>query len=591
MSPILKILPDGIDLAAIEGEGLDDALAKAGIPLSLYCGGRGLCGKCFVEIVRGTLPEAGEDERALAARRRLAPHFRLACRVRIAGDLAVRIPASSLLPRMPVLSQGVERSFALDPAVRKIRLAIPSPALTEPQALFDLVRARFPGEGLTASPDALRSLVRAWAEGGGPAGEITVVLHGGRELLAVEPGDTADRAFGLALDLGTTTVAAELVDLVAGRVMATATALNAQVKFGADVMSRITAAFGDPARAEELRRVLLDSLNALIGSLCESSGVAGREIYEAVVAGNTAMNHLFLGLPVDTLAVAPYFAVFSSIAPVQASESGLKISSTGKVIVAPNLKSFVGGDISAGLAAIDAVHRPGNFLFIDLGTNGELVLKNGSKFTATSTAAGPAFEGMAISCGMLAVPGAVFKAADGKGTAVAVETVGGEPPQGVCGTGLIDLVALALRRGLVSPQGQIRDPSKAIPVADGIVLTQKDIREVQLAAAAVKTGIRMLLEAEGLSIPDLDEVYVAGAFGSYLDLGNAMALGLLPLVAREKIRFIGNSSLAGARAMLLSMAERERCEALAGRIGHESLARGSAFQSLFVDALEFREWS
>ena len=590
MSPILRILPDGGEFTAADGEGLDAVLARAGFALSLYCGGRGLCGKCFVEIVRGTLPDAREDERALAARRGLDPRFRLACRHKVAGDLDVRVPTSSLLPRMPVLSQGVERSFALEPSVRKIRIAVPKPALAEPEALFDLVRARFPGEGLTASPGALRSLVKAWTESG-PAGEITVVLHAGRALLAAEPGDTADRAYGIALDLGTTTVAADLVDLVSGRVVDTAAALNAQVRFGADVVSRISAAFGDPARAEELRRVLLDSLNALIAGLAGRRGVARGEIYEAVVAGNTAMNHLFLGLPVDTLAVAPYFAVFSALAPIPASECGLAISPAGTVLVAPNLKSFVGGDISAGLAAVDAGHRPGNFLFVDLGTNGELVLKSGSKFTATSTAAGPAFEGMTISCGMLALPGAVFKAAAEAGTAVAVETVGGESPRGVCGTGLIDLVALALRRGLLSPAGHILDPGKTIPVADGIVLTQKDIREVQLAAAAVKTGIRMLLEAEGLAAADLDEVLVAGAFGGSLDLGNAMALGLLPRVAPEKIHFVGNSSLAGARAMLLSTTERERCVALAGRVGHESLARGGAFQALFVGALEFKEWS
>jgi uncharacterized 2Fe-2S/4Fe-4S cluster protein (DUF4445 family) len=590
MSPILKILPDGPELRADEGEGLDAALTRAGIPISLYCGGRGLCGKCLVEIVRGALPAPLENERALAARRSLPPNFRLACRIHISGDLDVLIPQSSLQARMPVLRQGVERSFALEPVVRMIRFSVPAPALGSPEALFDLVRAKFPRTDLIASPDALRSLVRAW-EQRGPEGELTVIVHANRELLAAEPGDMSDHAYGIALDLGTTTVVAELVDLVSGRVVDTAAALNPQARFGADVVSRISAAFGNPARAEELRRVLLDSLNGMIRDLCERSGVPRRQVYEAVVAGNTAMNHLFLGLPVDTLAVAPYFAAFSVLPPIPAAECGLEINPAGKVIIAPNIKSFVGGDISAGLTAIDAAHHPGNFLFVDLGTNGELVLKNGLKFTATSTAAGPAFEGMTISCGMLALPGAVFKAAAKDGAAFAVETIGGEPPRGVCGTGLIDIVALALRRGLLSPQGHILNPSKAICVADGVALTQKDIREVQLAAAAVKTGIRMLLEAEGLSVTALDDVYVAGAFGSYLDLGNAMALGLLPRVEMEKIRFIGNSSLAGARAMLLSTAERERCEALAGRIGHESLARGPAFQALFVDALEFKEWS
>jgi len=590
MSPTIKVLPDGDDVAAETGEALEAVLARAGVALSLYCGGRGLCGKCFVEIVGGEVAEARDDERVLAARRGLGPRFRLACRLEVAGDLAVRIPPSSILPRMPVLSQGVERSFLLDPAIRKIRLAVPKPELAEPEGLFDLVRARFPQESLTASPDGLRSLVRAWAARG-PGDEITVVLHGGRELLTAEPGDTSERAYGLALDLGTTTLVVELVDLISGRLIDSAAGLNAQVKFGADVVSRITAAFGDPARAEELRRVLLDGLTGLIESLRTRAGVDPGDIYEAVVAGNTAMNHLFLGLPVDTLAVAPYFAGFSTLPPVSAAASGLAINPAGKVVVAPNLKSFVGGDISAGLAAVDAVRHPGNFLFVDLGTNGELVLKSGDRFTATSTAAGPAFEGMTIGCGMLALPGAVFKAAASSGEAVAVETIGGAPPRGVCGTGLIDLVALALRRGRLSPQGHILDASKTIPVAEGLALTQRDIREIQLAAAAVKTGVQMLLEAERLDVASLDEVIVAGAFGTYLDLENAMALGLLPRVPMEKIRFVGNSSLAGARAMLLSREERARCEALSGRVGHENLAQGPAFQARFVAALEFKEWS
>jgi uncharacterized 2Fe-2S/4Fe-4S cluster protein (DUF4445 family) len=589
MSPTLRILPEGMSLPAAEGAVLAEVLDRAGVALSLYCGRRGLCGKCLVEIVRGPLPALAEDERTLLARRGLPPKFRLSCRYRISADLDVRVPEFSRLPRMPVLSRGVERSFALEPDVRKIRMTVPKPALDSPVALLDLVRAKFPQIDLGASPDALRALVRAW-EGGGPDGELTAVLFADRDLLAAEPGDTAGEVYGIAVDLGTTTLVAELVDLASGTVIDTAAALNPQVKFGSDVISRITAAFGATSRAAELRDVVIAGLNEMIGGLCERNHVPRDRVYEAVVAGNTAMNHLFLGLPVDTLAVAPYFAAFSVLPPIPVPASGLALNPAGRVVVAPNIKSFVGGDISAGLAAIDAGHHPGSFLFVDLGTNGELVLKKGARFTATSTAAGPAFEGMTLSCGMLALPGAVFKAEDRDGRTV-VETIGGRPARGVCGTGLIDLIAAALRQGRLSPQGHIADPSKRIPVDGPVELTQKDIREVQLAAAAVKTGIRMLLEANGTAAADLDEIYVAGAFGNYLNVANAMALGLLPRVPAEKIRFIGNSSLAGARAMLLSAAERERCEALVGRIDHESLARGAAFQALFVEALEFKEWS
>lgn len=589
MSPTVKILPDGPSVPAAEGAVLADVLDGAGLALSFYCGRRGLCGKCLVEIVRGPLPAPAPDEQALLARRGLPLNFRLSCRYRIEADLDVRVPEFARLPRIPVLSRGVERSFPIGPDLRKIRLDVPRPALDSPVALLDLVRARFPGIVLEAAPDALRALVRAW-EDGGPGGGFTAVIFGDRELLTAEPGDTAGQAYGIAVDLGTTTLVVELVDLTSGAVLDTAAALNPQIKFGSDVVSRISAAFQAPARAAELRDAVTAALNGMIGGLCERNGIPRDRVYEAVVAGNTAMNHLFLGLPVDTLAVAPFFAAFSVLPPVPVPESGLALNPAGRVVVAPNIKSFVGGDISAGLAAIDAGPHPGSFLFVDLGTNGELVLKKGLRFTATSTAAGPAFEGMSISCGMLALPGAVYKAEDRDGGTV-VATVEGRPARGICGTGLIDLIASALRRGLISPQGHIADPSKKIPVAGPVELTQKDVREVQLAAAAIKTGIRMLLVATGTSTRDLDAIYVAGAFGSYLNVANAMALGLLPRAPAEKIRFIGNSSLAGARALLLSAAERTRCEALVGQIDHESLARGADFQGLFVEALEFKEWS
>jgi uncharacterized 2Fe-2S/4Fe-4S cluster protein (DUF4445 family) len=257
--------------------------------------------------------------------------------------------------------------------------------------------------------------------------------------------------------------------------------------------------------------------------------------------------------------------------------------------VAPNIKSFVGGDIAAGLAAIDLSQQKGDFLFIDLGTNGEIVLKRGRQFTATSTAAGPAFEGMNISHGMLAVPGAVYKAeyADG----LKLMTIGNRPALGICGTGLIDLVSLFLERGAISPQGHITGRENKIGVRPNLFLSQKDVREVQLAAAAIKTGIRLLLGLHKLAVADLDGIYVAGAFGNYLNIPNSMRLGLLPRLARKKIIFVGNSSLAGAKALLVSRRERIRCERLAQKIRHVSLAMDDAFQKTFIEALAFGAWT
>jgi len=261
----------------------------------------------------------------------------------------------------------------------------------------------------------------------------------------------------------------------------------------------------------------------------------------------------------------------------------------GKVYVAPNIRSFVGGDIAAGLAATDLAHQKGNFLFIDLGTNGEIVLKKGRQFTATSTAAGPAFEGMNISCGMLAVPGAVYKAEFRD--RLKVMTIGNRPALGICGTGLIDLISLYLERGVISPQGHIQGGEKTISLGHNLFLSQKDIREVQLAAAAVKTGIRLLLSLDKLAVADLDGIYVAGAFGNYLNIPNSMRLGLLPRLDKKKIIFVGNSSLAGAKALLVSTQERARCERLAQKIRHVALATDTAFLKTFIEALEFRAWT
>jgi uncharacterized 2Fe-2S/4Fe-4S cluster protein (DUF4445 family) len=301
------------------------------------------------------------------------------------------------------------------------------------------------------------------------------------------------------------------------------------------------------------------------------------------------MNHLFLGTPIRSLALAPFNAVFSVLPPLPAREVGLKIHPNGRVYLAPNIKSFVGGDISAGLMAAGFKDKAGTYMFIDLGTNGEIVLKKGADLMASSTAAGPAFEGMNISQGMLALPGAIYRAENKDGFEVL--TIGGGPARGICGTGLIDLAAVGLARGLITPQGAITAPGKKIAVAAGVFLDQKDVRELQLAAAAVKSGMQMMLQANGLTAADLDGLLIAGAFGSYLDTAKAAALGLLPSIDPGRITFLGNTSLAEARLLLLSLKTRRRLETLVKDIEHFSLASQPAFQETFISSLEFGPWA
>ena len=589
MSPRVTLQPEGREVVFGEGETLGEALVRAGVPLNLYCGGRGICGKCSVEVLAGTPHDEDENERRLRQTKSLLSESRLACRLRLRHDLSIRVPSASLLPSMPVLVTGKRRLVVFDPVLKKIAFRLRStepPSADEPlsalRSLWPGIETR-PGASLSTLPEIPLSPSGEWA--------LTAVVFGDGELLDLEAGDTSTRVFGLAIDLGTTTLVAELVDLSSGRSLGTAAGLNGQTSFGADVVSRISAAYRNPGRLEELRAAVVRTLDDLVRELLDRLGVAPEEVYEAVVAGNTAMNHMFLGVSVDGLAVSPFEGAFLDRPPLPAAETGLTMNPRGKVLLVPNIGSFVGGDITAGLVAGDLEELSGRRLFIDLGTNGEIVLKNGDRFVATSTAAGPAFEGLALSCGMLALPGAVYKASAGRSGGFDVETIGGLPPRGVCGTGLIDLVAEALAAGLVTSGGQVVNASRRLPVAEGIDLTQPDVRELQLAAAAVKTGIRMLLEAEGLAVADLDEIFVAGAFGTYLNFENAMKVGLFPRLEAGRLTLLGNASLAGARAFLLSRSERARGERLARRVCHVALAKGGDFQTKFIESLELKEWT
>ncbi len=581
----VEILPDKVKVRARAGEILADVIVRAGIPLSLYCGQRGVCGKCAVRILSGPLPFPAAREAALLEARGLGPDHRLACLYVVRGDVALETLPGSRLEKIAVLDAGPAATAYVDPAVKKLSLVLEKPSLFAPIAVADALRAELKSPGLVLTLAALSKL------GGptlSPSRPVAAVLYDDREVLDIEPDEAAREMFGLAVDLGTTTIATELVDLRTGRVVDRATAVNAQNSYGADVVSRITFAFENPDNLRRLRTAAVQLINDLVGTMCRRSGVPRHRIYEAVVAGNAAMNHILCGVAVDSLALAPFHAVFSTLHPVAASEMGFALHPQARVYISPNVKSFVGGDITAGLVASEFAAAPGQALFIDLGTNGEIVLKKGAEFVTTSTAAGPAFEGLNISCGMLAVPGAIHRAEWDNG--FKCRTVDDLPPQGVCGTGLIDILAGALAKGLLGRDGRILGPEKRIRLTERLALTQQDVRDLQLAVAAIRSGVRLMLREFRLTVADLDRVVVAGAFGSSLDIANATALGLLPDVPADRIAFIGNASLAGARLLLVSRPARAEAEALAARISHVSLATRPDFQDEFVKALGFERY-
>lgn len=578
----LDILSHNKKTLADKGTLLADIISTAGIDLSLYCNGKGLCGKCFVEIIKGRRTPLDVHERALLEQKHLGENFRLACKYRVMDDTVIKIPEDSILQKIPVLETGIKSDLKVNPSVKKYVLELQKPDLQHPRSTLELIEGALQKRGLFLSLEMIQNIPRALEK---ESLKITVVIFRDREIIGIEPGDTTEHCFGLAADIGTTTLVVELVNLNTGKRIDSMTANNSQMKFGADIISRISFAYADSEHLRKLREAVIGDLSRMTRQLLSRNKVRPIWVYEIVFSGNAPMNHFLLGVPVNSLAVAPFHAVFGSLPDFSAGQVGFPINPHGKACVVPNIKSFVGGDITAGLLAADVAGKKGNILFIDLGTNGEIVLKKGQKIVATSTAAGPAFEGMNISSGMLALPGAIFKAEKKKRRSF--DTIGKKSPIGICGTGLIDLVAIFLNEGKITTKGVIKTQNKEIPITKNIGLTQKDIREIQLATAAIKSGTQMILEKFGLKKEDLDNIFVAGAFGNYLNIQNAMTIGLLPPIHRDKIIFVGNSSLAGAKALLLSEQAKQKAQAMAKKIRYVSLATDPKFQDTFIAALDF----
>lgn len=576
--------PDSLTVEARRGQALSGALADAGLPLDLYCGSRGLCGRCLVEVVEGLLPAPDADEQALLHARGAPRGARLACRIEVESDLVLRIPPLARLAGIQGLTEGMIAPFPFDPPVKRLTFRLEGAEAAPP--LLELRAA----ERLRLRLDdaARRDLGTVLRESVSGPGIFSASVFDDGLLLDIRAAGRDGPAFGLAVDLGTTAVAVELIDLSHGRIAARALGLNRQARYGADLISRLAHAVQAPNGGEELRRAARETLSELMARACSQAGVSSDAVYDVVVSGNTVMNHLLLGRPVRSLAEAPFEPDFLSLAPLDARACGLDVQPRARLFISPNIGSYVGGDITSGLVAAGLLGRPGRALFIDLGTNGEIVLKAGDKVTAASTAAGPAFEGAGLSCGRLAVPGAVDGAA-WSGASLSVSVIGGPPAAGICGTGYIDLLAGFLRGGLVSPRGALTGGAETLPVAPGVTVSRQDVRALQLAVAAVRTGVALLLRREGLGADDLDAVYLAGAFGSKLNAANARRIGLLPPVAADKVRFVGNTSLSGARAMLLSRAARSEAAAIAERVEHVPLASDASFQDTYIRSLAFPE--
>ncbi len=614
--PVVTFLPAGRTAAVAGGTSLLDAAAAARVTLAAPCGGEGICGECRVRITSGAVEEVA---RGALTREERAAGWTLACSSRVAGDITVEVPGGERQGLAQIVTEGAEGARAASEAVAepvvvkrllRVPAAAPGRSLADLERLARAIRDRGGPDRVTAGADVLRGLAAALRA---EDGLVTVALEapdtgGTTDIVRIEPGDTTGRAPGLAVDVGTTTCAVSLVDVANGRVLGTAADYNRQLERGADVISRIHYA-RTPERVSELRRLALDTINPLVTDLCSRHGVAADGIDNAVVAGNTTMIHLLLGLDPDPIRREPYTPTVNRVPRLRGGEVGLAMSPAGRVLFAPGVGSYVGGDIVAGLLQT-ALAREGDEarLFLDFGTNGEIAVGDGRWLMACAASAGPAFEGGGVRCGMRAGQGAIERARIDPVTGSAlVNVIGGGPPRGICGSGMIDLLAELRAAGLLDPSGKL-DPASGSdrirPVAEGsrylaytvvpagesgtgeeITLDDRDIQNLLRTKAAVYAACALMLNSVGLDLDAIEEIYVAGGFGRFLDVRNSIRIGLLPDRPPERFTYLGNSSLAGARAMLCGAAARRDAARLADRITYQELNVDPAYMSEYTAAL------
>ncbi len=601
----LTLIPEKRQAEVPAGLSLREGLARLGVEVNAPCGGEGTCGKCRVRIENVEIPPPGPAERALLGAEQLAQGLRLSCQVRVQGDLEVSVPASSRRASMRILPGGAGRKIEVEPAVFKQAIQVTPQTLDHPHSRLEhLRRCGDLRADLRAELGLLQRLPELLDN---EPGTFTAVLRD-EQLLDLQRGDTTGRCFGLALDLGTTTVVASLVDLESGRELAHAAAINQQVAHGHDVISRINHTLQQADGLEQLQKAAVASLNLVASQALERAGVRPEEVYEAALVGNSTMMHLCLGISPISLGKLPYVAIFGDALDLPSSQVGLGLHPAARVHVLPEIAGFVGADTVGAILATGLDQDDGRIrLVADIGTNCELALRLGERLVVTSTPAGPAFEGARIACGMCAEPGAIEEVRlDGE---VRLKVIGGGEPAGLCGSGLLDAGAELVRCGIVDYTGRLLDPGE---IAQGqwqervialqeenafvlawrdphppLVLTQRDLRELQLAKGAIRTAVDLLLEWAGIEPGDLDEFCLAGGFGTYLDEHSALRLGLIPPLDPEKIRFVGNGALVGARLALLSRSLRQKGAQVARQAEHLQLAGTPDFQMRFAEAMLF----
>ena len=578
---------------------------RNGLRIVGACGGRGTCGTCVVRVVEGRIdhihsaaPDLLETDDDAAGADSLAPGRRKwlrACQLRVRSDCTIEVAPRSLAPvvRADVDLGHAGETLPLDPAVSNHDLNLPAATLDDNRSDADRVLQALGMPDLDIDLTAARMLSAALRNGGTANWALRVRRHG-HELIDFAPVGSA--SLGLAVDLGTTNVAAFLIDLESGARLASLGIENPQTAWGADLISRINHAIGGQRAAADLREAAVAAINGLAHDLCRAVGSHSGCIVDAVVCGNTAMHHLLLGLPVRQLGRAPFVAALHAPAEVKARDLGLSFCPGARVHLVPNIGGFVGGDhVTALLATEELWREAGTSLVMDIGTNTEISLIHGGKISSASCPSGPALEGGHISCGMRAADGAIERVRVDNGR-IAIQTIGNRAPVGLCGSGVLDALATLRRLDIVSARGRIAaehpdveqtDGLRAALLAPGVRITQHDVRAVQLAKAAIRTGVELLLRDHGIDEQRIDRFIIAGAFGAYIDIASGIDIGLFPDLPAERFVQVGNAAGLGTRHMLASLEARTRAAEIAGACRYVELSTRGEFQKTFMHHIGF----
>jgi uncharacterized 2Fe-2S/4Fe-4S cluster protein (DUF4445 family) len=594
--PKIKIDQFGKELEAKPGENILEVLQREGIDINAYCGGFGYCGKCLIKILKGNVAQPTAQE-IKHLKEKISQGYRLACQAQIIEDIEIDIH-DSITQKVEVLAESGEAILEELP-VKKINIQLKKPSLNQSLSLEEIAENQLPTSPFVRNwtIQALQELSRIENQD-----EKSFEIGFDEKQIYWTNSDVKKASFlGIAFDIGTTTLACELLDLETGSTLYRAGALNRQASFGADVLSRLRAIQDNQGALSDLQELLLSSMNDLIQEACQKTGNDPNRILSVMVAGNTIMEHIFLGVSPISIGTAPFTPVFCRSYHTSARRLHLVIHPEARVYIFPSVAGYVGGDIVAGIGAHDLENNNSTLFYVDIGTNGEIVLSDQGKIYCCGTAAGPAFEGAQIKHGTRATLGAIHQV-EIENSELKIYTIGDVAPRGVCGTGLIDALACLIKGGSIASNGRLQKDNHLLSSriqAEGkspyfvlshdpqIIVTQEDISQLQLAKAALQAGRKVLLHQAKREESDIDQVILAGAFGSFINPESAMTVGIIPRV--ETVLSVGNASLLGAKKALLSKVFREKVENLAKKAQYVELSARADFQEYFYEALIFEK--